>query len=255
MRISANKSFNGQGEGKAFTLIEVALCLAIIGFALVAIIGILPKGMQVQQDNRVETNITQDGQFLLDVLLNGQTNVTRLAENLEWIELYADGALQGSFNRQQLLSGTYTTNELAYRIVGLLSIPRFEPTTNAAGYVSNYVRAKFVGNSGPLADRLTQAPNGSRDLSFSYLVTTTIDRAQIHPNNSNGYYYGYSPNPTYGAILNSNMWDVRVTMSWPVYPNTNTGNGRKSFHAVVAGKLQQDTNALYRFLPGQFNGL
>ena len=36
-------------------MIEIALCLAIIGFALVAIIGILPAGMQVQKDNREDT--------------------------------------------------------------------------------------------------------------------------------------------------------------------------------------------------------
>ena len=32
----------------AFTMIEIALCLAIIGFAMVAIIGVLPTGMQGQ---------------------------------------------------------------------------------------------------------------------------------------------------------------------------------------------------------------
>lgn len=252
MNLKAHNQLRQQCRSEAFTLIEVALSLAIIGFALVAIIGILPKGMQVQRDNREDTNITQDGQFLLEVLKNGQTNVTRLAENLEWIELYSDGVRQGFFNRQQLLTNGITTNELAYRIVGLMSIPRFETSTNAAGYVSNYVRAKFVANSGPLADRLTQAPNGSRDLSFSYLVTVNLDRAQISQVNSNGLVTGNDS--LYGTYLYTNMYDLRVTLSWPVYPNTNTGNGRKSFHTVVAGKLVQDTNALYRFMPGQFIG-
>jgi type II secretory pathway pseudopilin PulG len=237
---------------KAFTLIEVALSLAIIGFALVAIIGVLPKGMQVQKENREDTVIIQDGQALVEALKNGQTNMLQLAENLEWIELYTDGVRQGFFNRQQLLTNSITTNELAYRIIGLLSIPRFEPATNAAGYVSNYVRAKFVANSGPLADRLTQAPNGSRDLSFAYLVTVNIDRAQVSQINSNGLVTGNDS--LYGMYLYTNMYDLRVTLSWPVYPNTNTGNGRKSFHTVVAGKLVQDTNALYRFYPGQFIG-
>ena len=44
----------------AFTMIEIALCLAIIGFALVAIIGVLPTGMGVQRQNREETIINQD---------------------------------------------------------------------------------------------------------------------------------------------------------------------------------------------------
>ena len=36
----------------AFTMVEIAICLAVIGFALVAIIGVLPIGMNVQKDNR-----------------------------------------------------------------------------------------------------------------------------------------------------------------------------------------------------------
>ena len=49
----------------AFTMVEVALSLAIIAFAVVAVIGILPTGMQVQRDNREMTIINQDGQFIL----------------------------------------------------------------------------------------------------------------------------------------------------------------------------------------------
>ena len=38
----------------AFTMVEIALSLAVIGFALVAVIGILPIGMNVQKENRQE---------------------------------------------------------------------------------------------------------------------------------------------------------------------------------------------------------
>ena len=38
-----------------FTMVEIAICLAIIGIALVAIIGVLPIGINVQRDNREET--------------------------------------------------------------------------------------------------------------------------------------------------------------------------------------------------------
>src|SRR5207247_333730 len=44
----------------AFTMIEIAICIAVIGFALVAIIGVLPTAMRVQQDNRADTLIDQD---------------------------------------------------------------------------------------------------------------------------------------------------------------------------------------------------
>ena len=40
-----------------FTIIELVICLGIIAFALVAIIGVLPIGINVQKDNREETRI------------------------------------------------------------------------------------------------------------------------------------------------------------------------------------------------------
>src|SRR5947207_7764407 len=44
----------GVSPRSAFTMIEIAISLAVIGFALVAIIGILPTGMNVQKENREE---------------------------------------------------------------------------------------------------------------------------------------------------------------------------------------------------------
>src|SRR5690242_1682724 len=55
----------------AFTMIEIAISLAVIGFALVAIIGILPIGMNVQKENRQETIITQDAGVFMDAICNG----------------------------------------------------------------------------------------------------------------------------------------------------------------------------------------
>ena len=46
-----------------FTMIELVICLGIIAFALVAIIGVLPVGINVQKDNREETIIVQDGMY------------------------------------------------------------------------------------------------------------------------------------------------------------------------------------------------
>jgi hypothetical protein len=51
--------------------VEIAICLAIIGFALVAIIGVLPIGMNTQRDNRQETIINQDATVLLNDIRSG----------------------------------------------------------------------------------------------------------------------------------------------------------------------------------------
>jgi len=54
-----------------FTMVEIAICLAIIGFALVAIIGVLPIGMNTQRDNREETIINQDATVFIEAIRNG----------------------------------------------------------------------------------------------------------------------------------------------------------------------------------------
>src|SRR6266704_643190 len=54
------------GARSAFTMIEIAISLAVIGFALVAIIGILPQGLNVQRDNREQTIINQDLTVFMD---------------------------------------------------------------------------------------------------------------------------------------------------------------------------------------------
>src|SRR2546426_366578 len=55
----------------AFTMVEIAISLAVIGFALVAIIGVLPTGMTVQRENREETIINQDATYFAEALRNG----------------------------------------------------------------------------------------------------------------------------------------------------------------------------------------
>ena len=44
-------------------MVEIAISLAIIGIALVAIIGVLPMGMQIQRANREQTVINQTPPF------------------------------------------------------------------------------------------------------------------------------------------------------------------------------------------------
>ena len=48
-------------------MVEIAICLAVIGIALVSIIGVLPIGMNTQRDNREETIINQDATVFMEV--------------------------------------------------------------------------------------------------------------------------------------------------------------------------------------------
>ena len=74
---------------RAFTMIEIAIAVGVIGFALVAIIGILPQGMNVQKDNREDTIISQDAPYFLNAIRNGEmrTNNSILTNYVESITI------------------------------------------------------------------------------------------------------------------------------------------------------------------------
>lgn len=61
-----------QSSARGFTMIEIAICLGIIAISLVAIIGILPTGLRVQQDNMRDSLLAQDGMLLLDAMRSGR---------------------------------------------------------------------------------------------------------------------------------------------------------------------------------------
>src|SRR6185436_2580329 len=75
------------GRNAAFTMIEIAIALGIIGFALVAIIGILPAGLQVQRDNKEDTIINQEGTYLMETLRNGAEGLDDLGRRVTRITI------------------------------------------------------------------------------------------------------------------------------------------------------------------------
>ena len=93
----------------AFTMIEIAIALAVIAFALVAILQILPMGMEVQRDNRQETIVNQDGAYLIEAIRHGAQGIDDLAD-------YVDGKGTGS-NIIQSLTTIDTTNSFFMRSI------------------------------------------------------------------------------------------------------------------------------------------
>ncbi|MGB6501305.1 MAG: hypothetical protein WBG19_07905, partial [Thermoplasmata archaeon] len=80
-------------------MVEIALSLAIIAFALVAIIGILPAGLSVQKDNREQTVINLDAAYLMDAIRHGPLGQDNLTN-------YIVSITQNSFKLQgQLANG------------------------------------------------------------------------------------------------------------------------------------------------------
>ncbi len=163
-----------------FTMVEIAICLAIIGIALVAIIGVLPIGINVQRDNREETLIDQDATVLLENIRNGARGLDDLTNYVYaitnyWTEYNAAGKVGGApVNINGYTSagafigpgysssvGLPLTNGV--NIIGLLSTPEYtdqfrHPARHIVngGYISNYVVAYVHSLSGPAVEKPPQ---------------------------------------------------------------------------------------------------
>jgi type II secretory pathway pseudopilin PulG len=217
----------------AFTMVEIAISLAIIGFALVAIIAALPLGMRIQRDNRETTVINQDATIFLDAIRGGARGLDDLT------------------NYVFMITNTYARPGVAYsnftggaEIIGLLGTPEFVDanhvsTTPANAAYSNRMVAFVYSMSGPAVEKPPQ-PNGSliRQSSFSYgLVCENLPVAMDTNTTSSAY----------GVNLAANLHELRLTFLWPLLPNSQPpkvfyGSGLQTYRARVAGQQVLDTN-------------
>jgi type II secretory pathway pseudopilin PulG len=176
-----------------FTLIEIALCLAIIGFALLAVMIVLPYGMNTQRDNREETVIGQDAGVLLELIRNGSrgaddlTNYVYAVTNYwSWTNYLTQQSARGvngyTFqefsvpNNTPYVPGAPITN--GANIIGLISTPEFtdsngnpirklDPAFVNSGY-SNHIVAYVRSISGLAAEKPTQKNAIMVEDSFTY---------------------------------------------------------------------------------------
>lgn len=245
----------------AFTMVEIALCLGVIGFALVAIIGILPSGMSVQKDNREETVINFDGTFLMNAIrtgAQGQDDLTNFIINITnyFTEYNSNNVVIGSSLNWYTTSGfsvgpngaslNVLTN--GANIIGLMSGPKYVPAgpPGSGNYFSNFTTADFRGLTGDAVDQGTNS--GSQDFAFKYRVS-----CEIMPSASYAFYTDptvwqnltapsqtmfANPNPPASLTalaFQTNFSQVRLNFRWPILPNGQTANGRLVFRSSVSG--------------------
>lgn len=232
----------------AFTMVEIALALAIIGFALVAIIGVLPAGLNVQKNNREETIITQDANYLMDAIRSGARGLDELTNHIVSITNYwqnydtnvpfgnqwiADGANVDGYTttRSHVTSVIIAddsfplTNGLS--IMGLLSKPKFEHL-GGTEIRSNHVVAIIRALSGAASEKYPQTNAIVQDLAFTYRLVPEIHllpQADLATNNA------------YALALQSRLHEVRLKYAWPVLPGNKLGRGRQTFRTLVGGRL------------------
>ena len=232
---------------RAFTMIEIAVSLAIIGFALVAIIGVLPYGMNVQKDNREETIINQDATVFMNAIRNGAQGLDDLTNYVmaitNTVSFWQFGAPKPATTTSYgyTLTSSSTTPQFplinGFRIVGLLSTPKYVwlPSAKPPGFLSNNVTAYVRSMSGPANEKFPQNNSSMQDLAFSYLMTS-----EVVPYGTNYYDLSWTADTNYAKVVNNlitNLHDVRLLFRWPLRPQGKTGQGGQSFRTLVSGQL------------------
>jgi len=215
-------------------MVEVALALAVIGFALVAIIGILPSGMNVQKENREETIINQDAMLFIEAIRSG-------AKGLDDLTNYVDRITVTRLSSSAPVSVNFTFNDwrnAPWMIVGLLTTPKYVPPINPT--VTNIVEAYVRALSGSAVDKYPQMNPTIREGAFSYKLISEVMPYEPPPDTN-----GIAP------VLRANLHELRLTFRWPLLPNGNTGFGRQTFRTRVGGQWPA-TNVFYFFDPGTY---
>jgi type II secretory pathway pseudopilin PulG len=235
-------------------MVEIAICLAIIGVALVAIIGVLPLGMRTQRDNREETVINQDATVFMEAIrggargLNDLTNYVYAITNY-WTLFNANGSIsKPGVNGYTYSSASATAPypltpfpiNSGTNIIGLLSTPEFIDVTNFAplanltgvNYYSNHVVAYVRSMSGPAVEKPPQDNEIIQADSFGYRILC-VNAPVARDTNALAF------NVAYDTQLTASLRELRLTFLWPQLPNGSLGAGRQTFRTLVAGQMTQ----------------
>jgi hypothetical protein len=191
-------------------MVEIAIALAVIAFALVAIIGVLPSGLQVQKESRERTIINEDARYFLDAIKTGAHDIQDLTNFVQAVSV-------GPY--------VYSNFNSGWEIIGLLSTPTPTNSPNQA-----FVRAV----TGSAVDRSAT----TTDFSFQYGMFVEVHSA----------WPSLKPDHPHLDALQTNLWDVRLEMRWPWLPSGRLGGNRAVYRALVSGRLVNDpTNSVFYF--------
>ena len=242
-------------------MVEIALCIAVVAFALVAILGVMPTGLQVQKDNREDTIINQDGAFWLETLRSGAKGMDELTNYVDRITVKRTnevGAILRAdfvFGNGAKIGATNTfTNGL--QVVGLLSLPKYELERlhGRLSWVTNSVVAYVRAFSGSAADK----PDGARtratkDVAFGYRLTSEI--VPYNPLSRALTNYTLARPGTVDRTNRYELWrravnmegnfhEIRLTMDWPLYTSAEgiSVGGRHKVIATLASGSMSRTN-------------
>ena len=238
-------SSRAKGRNAAFTMVEIALCLGVIAFALVAIIGVLPTGVRVQRDNREDTIINQEGLLLLEAIRSGSQGLDYLTNyfdtitisNIGRVTVYASPAEKK--NIPPPMFGGLLTN--GYQIVNLLTRPKYDLDRTFTNHVFARVRA--------ITGSAVEKSQSTRDIAFAYQVVSEVVPLSVHPPDTTNYLA--NPLTPQEILTRSNLWrvarheginsfELRLTLQGPVIPkgtNYDVLGTPKTFRTLISGSI------------------
>jgi len=236
---------------RAFTMIEIAISLAVIGFALVAILGVLPLGMSVQKENREETIINQDATVFMNAIRSGARGMDDLTNYVVAITNYQAHYKSGHGTPSDKYVNWYMNNsssvpgfalDSGFRIIGLLSTPKYIPLAN--GFLSNYVVAAVRSLSGTVSDKFPQTNAALQDLAFSYRMIPEVVAFGVNYDNDAR---SWRTNPM-ALNLQTNLHEVRLTFRWPLAQGIKAP-GRQVYRTIVGGSLVRTNESQFPEVP------
>jgi len=268
-----------------FTMVEIALCLAIIGFALISILLVLPTGMHTQRDTRQQTIIDQDASMLIEAIrgrARGMDDLTNYVYAITNYWGYYDNL--GNLTKTNINGYTYTNVGMTLRaaiyngtpsggpysptpltngfnIVGELSTPLFVADLPGQNYpvVPSVVFASKVLNAGCYSNHIIAYVRAFSGLAAekppednAIMQGDTFSYRVVCVNAPTAVDPFSITNPTantysFARELAANVRDLRLLFMWPSQPNGDVGPWRQNFRTSVAGQLIL-TNAL----PGDY---
>jgi prepilin-type N-terminal cleavage/methylation domain-containing protein len=244
-----------------FTMVELALCIAIISIAMVAIMGILPAGMGVQKQNREDSIISQEASHWMESIRNGSLLFDDATNYVDFVQV-GQQRINSPVIQTNIFPGIYlntpaanaipSTMRLSYPelILGLLSLPKYDsfPNDQAAKpvTVTNTVFAVVRALTGSLNEKvlpqvLNEKPVESQlSFAFRYLLRAEIvPVAELPIDRSNAGLRQWN-------ARQRSLYDVRLTFEWPVIGTDfaiRTGGNSRTFRAQVSAqdRYQRDT--------------
>lgn len=230
----------GIARRAGFTLLEIAVALAVIGFAIVAVLGVLPTGLNIQRDTRERTIILHDAQYFMDAIRHGTANSAAGETNLVYRvdKLWLVGVTNGTMSVRELsFKGGDFKND--GDLIRWLSMP-YIPTNGVRFFTAAVIRSL----NGMASEKGGEDPDDGR-IVFSYMLTSEVAGiSSVAPETVIGFEKfdarEFSQRTNQLARLEDNLSELRFTVQWPgpfpvTYDDKWTPRNQLEFRTYMSG--------------------